>query len=122
MQSPLFAFLPMGISGHEMIIFGVIALLLFGKRLPEVARSLGKGVTEFKRGLSGFERELTSTTGSRSNYVAPSRPIPDDIRIETKAPKFEPPTHAPISATTESVSQDPDANENGTPHTAESHD
>jgi sec-independent protein translocase protein TatA len=122
MHSPLFAFLPMGISGHEMIIFGVIALLLFGKRLPEVARSLGKGVTEFKRGLSGFERELTSTTSSRSNYVAPSRPIPDDVRLETKAPKFEPPTQAPVFANPEPDSTDTSAIEGGTPHTAESHD
>lgn len=35
----------------EMIIIGVILLLLFGHRLPGMMRSLGKGVTEFKRGL-----------------------------------------------------------------------
>jgi sec-independent protein translocase protein TatA len=34
-----------------MIIIGVILLLLFGHRLPGMMRSLGKGVTEFKRGL-----------------------------------------------------------------------
>ena len=35
----------------EMIMIGVAALLIFGKRLPEVARSLGKGVVEFKLGI-----------------------------------------------------------------------
>ncbi len=37
----------------EMIIIGVIILLLFGNRLPSVMRSLGRGVVEFKKGLSG---------------------------------------------------------------------
>ena len=37
----------------EMIIIGVIILLLFGNRLPGVMRSLGRGVVEFKKGLSG---------------------------------------------------------------------
>ena len=35
------------------MIIGVIALLLFGNRLPTVMRSLGQGVTEFKKGLEG---------------------------------------------------------------------
>jgi len=47
-----------GIGPSEMIVVGFIALLLFGKRLPEVMRSLGRGVTEFKKGISGVEDEL----------------------------------------------------------------
>ncbi len=42
----------------ELLIIMVIALLLFGRRLPEVARSLGKGIVEFKRGMSGIEEDL----------------------------------------------------------------
>ena len=49
---------PLGVP--EMIVIGIIALLLFGKRLPEVARSLGKGVVEFKKGLNGIDDERTS--------------------------------------------------------------
>jgi sec-independent protein translocase protein TatA len=37
----------------EMAIVGMVALLLFGTRLPSVMRSLGLGVTEFKKGLKG---------------------------------------------------------------------
>jgi sec-independent protein translocase protein TatA len=44
-----------GIGPQEMLIVGVIALLLFGNRLPEVARSLGKGIVEFKKGIKGIE-------------------------------------------------------------------
>jgi len=41
-----------GLPGHlEMIIILVILLLLFGRRLPEVARSLGDGIREFKKGV-----------------------------------------------------------------------
>ena len=40
-------------SPQDMLIIGVIALLLFGNRLPSVMRSLGQGVTEFKKGLEG---------------------------------------------------------------------
>lgn len=42
----------------ETIMILVVALLLFGKRLPEVGRSLGRGILEFKKGLKGVEEEL----------------------------------------------------------------
>ena len=42
----------------EMMMLLGIAVLLFGKRLPEVGRSLGKGIIEFKKGLSGAVDEL----------------------------------------------------------------
>lgn len=37
----------------EMLIVGVVVLLLFGNRLPSVMRSLGVGITEFKKGIKG---------------------------------------------------------------------
>ena len=49
-----------GIGPPEMLLFGMIALLLFGKRLPEVARSLGQGLTEFKKGMRGVEDDFRS--------------------------------------------------------------
>lgn len=55
-------------SGFELIVIMVVALLLFGKRLPEVARSLGKGVVEFKKGLKGVEDDLDQT-----NYQPPKQ-------------------------------------------------
>lgn len=44
-----------GIGPAEMVLVGFIALLLFGNRLPETMRSLGKGLSEFKKGLNGWE-------------------------------------------------------------------
>ncbi len=52
------------IGWPELVVFGVIALLLFGKRLPEVMRSLGQGVTEFKKGLSGVHKDMEDGTPS----------------------------------------------------------
>jgi sec-independent protein translocase protein TatA len=40
--------------GHLLVVLAV-GILLFGNRLPEIARSLGKGMTEFKKGLNGVE-------------------------------------------------------------------
>ena len=40
-----------GIGPSEFIICAVIGLLLFGNRLPSAMRSLGQGMTEFKKGL-----------------------------------------------------------------------
>ena len=46
-------------TGHgELIIILIVALLLFGRRLPEVMRSMGKGVSEFKKGLRDVEDEI----------------------------------------------------------------
>ena len=48
-----------GIGGWEMLLIGVVALLVFGpKRLPELARSMGKGLAEFRRASSDLRRSI----------------------------------------------------------------
>ncbi len=42
----------------EVIVIALVALLLFGKRLPEFARSAGKAISTFKQGLSEVESDL----------------------------------------------------------------
>jgi sec-independent protein translocase protein TatA len=77
----------------EMMVVMVVAVLLFGKRLPEVGRSLGKGIVEFKKGIRGIEDDLdTATRPAAKSYAAPADPA-----IESAVPKFEPPTSAPVA-------------------------
>ena len=46
------------IGWQELLILAIIGLLIFGKRLPEVGRSVGKSIVEFKKGLAGVDEEV----------------------------------------------------------------
>lgn len=89
-----------GIGSTEMVILFVIALLLFGKNLPQVARSLGKGMMEFKKGLAGIDDEIYAAS-NRPASVPQSRPLPYDEREEATAPKFDPPKFEPTDVSAE---------------------
>lgn len=53
----------LGLGPWELLIVLAVVLLIFGgKRLPELARGLGKSVTNFKAGLSEEQSEETETT------------------------------------------------------------
>jgi len=50
----MLAYMPFGIGATELIILLLVILIVFGpKRLPEMGRSLGKGMREFKESISG---------------------------------------------------------------------
>ncbi len=85
----------LGLHPMELMIVGIVALLLFGKRLPEVARSLGKGITEFKKGIHGIDEDTDRAASSTSRPS--SRPMAEERPSETTttAPKFEPPKFEP---------------------------
>lgn len=81
----LVAFISMP-GGGEMIILGIIGLLIFGSRLPEVAKSLGKSVVEFKKGLSGVQDEIErSVSASQQTDILPppsSAPASSESSVE----------------------------------------
>src|SRR5882672_6598866 len=79
----------------EWIVIAIIGLLFFGKRLPEVGRSLGKGIVEFKKGLKGIEEDIDHQVAHTQEL--PRAALPADY-------KFDPQTGQPIGSPQQSVS------------------
>lgn len=77
------------LSPTHMIVILVVALIFFGNRLPEVARSFGRAINEFKRGLREVENEIDQTptpTGGQLN-APPNNTLPQDSAAQqTTAP------------------------------------
>ncbi len=85
-----------GIGGWEMILIGVVALLVFGpKRLPELARSLGKGLAEFRKASSDLRRSIDFDL--------------DPTRTSAPAPETQPPAQAGDPASTPRIGGGPPA-------------
>ena len=61
-------------GGMEWGIILIVGLLIFGRRLPEIARSVGKSVVEFKRGLKDVKNEIgVASTPTSPNALPPGR-------------------------------------------------
>jgi len=85
--------LPFNIGFAEMALIGIVAVMLFGSRLPEVAGQLGKSYQQFRKGLdeiksnikTDVDLDLSSSTNSlpdyssqpEDDYDAPSSPVFD---------------------------------------------
>lgn len=90
--------MPFGISLPELLILLVVLLLVFGaKRLPEMGRSLGKGMREFKDGISGMEEAVTTTTPPTTPTPAP----PQELPAVTSEPAASAPAASAPTAETE---------------------
>jgi sec-independent protein translocase protein TatA len=77
-----------GIGFTEILILLVVVLLLFGaKRIPEIAGSFGKGITEFKRNLNDAQKAITEPPRADRAVggAAPAEPVArEDERPEPK--------------------------------------
>ena len=62
-------------GGMEWIVLLILGLILFGRRLPEVARSVGKSIVEFKKGMRDVKDEIDQA----------SREEPRNPRLENKS-------------------------------------
>ena len=84
-------------QGAEWLVIAALGLLFFGKRLPEVGRSLGHGIVEFKKGLKGVQDEVTQVDESIDDQAAANRRLPDQTTATAaEKPKFDPYTGKPM--------------------------
>jgi sec-independent protein translocase protein TatA len=84
---------------QEILMLLVLGVLLFGRKLPDIGRSLGKTMVEFKKGMKGIEDEVSEPSGAPRAAIEPE-PVKAPTRVtpSTSAPKFDdapPPPSAP---------------------------
>ncbi len=85
-MDPNFQILAWGLGPQELILLAVFGLLIFGKRLPEVGKSLGKSIVEFKKGLHGIEDEINTPPPRQADILPPPQKTeaPTESRAEEK--------------------------------------
>ncbi len=99
---------------QELLLIFVVALLVFGpKKLPELGKSLGKGLKEFKRATNEIkssweeqvrdvEKDLSDTTKELKDL---EKDLKKDLNTDPKAEFYASQSHPPKSATSEDSSQ-----------------
>jgi sec-independent protein translocase protein TatA len=78
-----------GLGMQEMVVILLLGVLLFGRKLPDIGRSIGKTVVEFKKGMHGLEDEIHGTNSAKVTAIEPE-PVRPPQRVTTpSAPKFD---------------------------------
>ena len=75
----LFAFVGPFSHPFAWAVVGLVALLLFGNRLPGMMRSLGRSVVEFKKGVNGIEEDINDAVRSSDDK---SKAKKDDMEAQ----------------------------------------
>ena len=91
------AFIENLFRGPDLIILLVLGLLIFGKRLPEVGRGLGRSIVEFRKGMKGINDEVEDAVNKPEPPKATVEPAArppltrtgEDARV-SRADKVEP--------------------------------
>jgi sec-independent protein translocase protein TatA len=76
-----------GLGPQEIVLLAVVGVLLFGRKLPEIARYLGKSFVEFRNGMRGVEEQIEGAVAARPE--PPPEPLRPPQRLAAAAPQFE---------------------------------
>ena len=71
-------------GGIEWIVILIVALLIFGKRLPEVMKSMGRGIVEFKKGVKGVEDDVEEAIDKDPEKLAGSDNSSEKVETDNK--------------------------------------
>ena len=80
--------MPFNLGFGELFVLAIVAIIVFGGQLPEVARKVGRGVSEFKSGMTGHLNEIRSDIDVRAALEADP---PSDSGSEAPPSDWEPP-------------------------------
>ncbi|MFO0938931.1 MAG: twin-arginine translocase TatA/TatE family subunit [Gemmataceae bacterium] len=78
-----------GLGFQEIAVILILGVLLFGRKLPDIGRSIGKTVVEFKKGMKGVEDDLSGENNSSSRQAIEPEPVRPPQRVTVSAPKFD---------------------------------
>ena len=81
-----------GIGTWEILLIFLVALLLFGaKRIPEIAKGLGKGITEFKHAVKDVQGEIENSVESATPPpTSEPQPPPPEASTESNSETTKP--------------------------------
>jgi sec-independent protein translocase protein TatA len=85
-----------GLGPLEIVVIGALAVMLYGKKLPEVGRSVGQSIAELRKQWATISRDLDVSAHLEGRDARPARPARrfDDEGVgaaSISAPRFDPP-------------------------------
>jgi len=75
----------------ELVLLAAVGVLIFGKRLPEVGRSIGRSIVEFKKGIAGIEDDIDKAAAKSSK--------PHQIDQQASSTSIDSPQSSPQTST-----------------------